>query len=347
MKLLFPEFFKNKCRIKQISFERFYNDDKELKLKLQKLAYNINQGFILYKKNVLQKFIIGYREIDDFTYQFINLYQYNQNNNKSANTLEKFCINYGVTIGTEKFKNKSDLVRGELNPGFNHGGKFSPFSAKSICHSEETRKLVKEKIKVKKLLNPSSKGNTTIEYYLERGHSLDEARILLSSRQKTFSLDICIKKYGLEDGTEIFNKRQEKWQKTLNLKSQDEKDKMNKAKGKSSLGHVGFRLKNLSGFAEKMCKLYYIRFFNEELEFWKIGVTLKDIDKRFWKNEKHGLCFEVLLEDNGNYKDMYMLEQRILKKFNDYRISIEYKGFESSECFSKDVLTLFQLVGLK
>jgi len=36
--------------------------------------------------------------------------------------------------------------------------------------------------------------------------------------------------------------------------------------------------------------------------------------------------------------ECYKEEQEILKKFNDYRITIDYKGFRSTECFNKDVL---------
>ena len=38
---------------------------------------------------------------------------------------------------------------------------------------------------------------------------------MLSERQKTFSLDLCIKKYGNDKGKEIWNNRQIKWQKSL------------------------------------------------------------------------------------------------------------------------------------
>ena len=39
---------------------------------------------------------------------------------------------------------------------------------------------------------------------------------MLSERQRTFSKEICINKYGEEKGIEIFNKRQNLWQKNLN-----------------------------------------------------------------------------------------------------------------------------------
>jgi hypothetical protein len=53
--------------------------------------------------------------------------------------------------------------------------------------------------------------NTNLEFYLKKGHTLEEAKNLRKKRQKTFSKDICIEKYGLEDGVKIWKSRQEKW----------------------------------------------------------------------------------------------------------------------------------------
>ena len=57
--------------------------------------------------------------------------------------------------------------------------------------------------------------NTKVEYFLEKGYSLEESKRLLKERQTTFTLDICIDKYGEIKGKEIFTNRQEKWQKSL------------------------------------------------------------------------------------------------------------------------------------
>jgi len=53
--------------------------------------------------------------------------------------------------------------------------------------------------------------NTTIEYYLERGATIEEAASLLAERQATFTLEKCINRYGKEKGSKIFHTRQEKW----------------------------------------------------------------------------------------------------------------------------------------
>ena len=61
-----------------------------------------------------------------------------------------------------------------------------------------------------------------VEYYLLRGFSEEDAKAKVSNIQSTFSLEKCIEKHGLEEGTRIWSERQEKWQETLNSKDEDE-----------------------------------------------------------------------------------------------------------------------------
>jgi hypothetical protein len=57
--------------------------------------------------------------------------------------------------------------------------------------------------------------NTRKEYWMKKGFSEEEAISNLSKRQRTFSKDICIEKYGHDKGLKIFNDRQKKWVKSL------------------------------------------------------------------------------------------------------------------------------------
>ena len=57
--------------------------------------------------------------------------------------------------------------------------------------------------------------STTLEYYTSRGYSEEDAHILLANRQRTFTLEKCIAKYGEEKGRDVYNKRQQKWVKSL------------------------------------------------------------------------------------------------------------------------------------
>lgn len=190
-----------------------------------------------------------------------------------------------------------------------------------------------------------SKGKAqTIEYFIEKGYTDEEAKQKLKERQSTFSLEICIEKHGKDKGLKIFNDRQKRWQETLNNKTQEEIDRINQLKGTGSI--LG-RMENLGIEESKKLfnKLYYIRFFNEEIEFWKIGITKNQINKRFGskllleKNTK--LKREVLFEIDSNLFDSFSNEQNILREHKEYRIRVNYNGFSSTECFSKDIFKDF------
>lgn len=70
------------------------------------------------------------------------------------------------------------------------------------------------KLKEKRIKEPelySATCSSQLAYWTHKGYSDIEAKLKLSERQTTFSLDICIKKYGEIDGAARFAKRQEKW----------------------------------------------------------------------------------------------------------------------------------------
>jgi hypothetical protein len=66
-----------------------------------------------------------------------------------------------------------------------------------------------------------SKRTNNIQYWLNKGYSEEESRALLSNRQRTFSKNICIEKYGTEYGILIWEERQKKWLKSLNESNYD------------------------------------------------------------------------------------------------------------------------------
>jgi G:T-mismatch repair DNA endonuclease (very short patch repair protein) len=53
---------------------------------------------------------------------------------------------------------------------------------------------------------------------------------MLSNSQKYFSKEICVQKYGENEGMKIWQDRQNKWQGTLNSKSAEEKSRINRLK---------------------------------------------------------------------------------------------------------------------
>lgn len=89
-----------------------------------------------------------------------------------------------------------------------------------------------------KITNTSYSNGKQLQYYLDKGHSLEISKALLRESQCTFSLEKCLMKYGDDLGLQIFKDRQVKWQNTLNSLPDNVKDRINDAKavgwGKSS-----------------------------------------------------------------------------------------------------------------
>lgn len=123
-------------------------------------------------------------------------------------------------------------------------------------------------------INKSKGKSRTVQFYVDKGHSLEEATLILrkiqqnatasvdftrddrsqnqigywikkgltereavekiSFIQNTFSLQKCIYRYGKDRGTEIWQQRQDKWQKTMKNKSDEEIYQINLKKFKAN-----------------------------------------------------------------------------------------------------------------
>lgn len=187
--------------------------------------------------------------------------------------------------------------------------------------------------------------NTRISYYLNKGYSQEEAEAALRNRQATSSKEKLIKKYGEIDGIKKFEERQTKWQKTLNSKSDEEKKVISKKKGtdRNGIPHMGGISKNyLEKYPEKantLSSLYYLRFFNNEIEFWKIGITTRPLRERFGNTKsKYGLDYEIILENKYTLENCHSLEQKILSSKKDKRIVVDMNDFRSTECFNENII---------
>lgn len=114
-------------------------------------------------------------------------------------------------------KNTQDKIAGENNPGYQHGGRLSAYSDKFVGYVGKSKEEIeKEKQDVIAKANQTREDNperqpTRIEYYLAKGMTEAEAKVALSKRQSTFSLEKCIEKYGEETGNKIWSARQIAW----------------------------------------------------------------------------------------------------------------------------------------
>lgn len=325
------------------TLNEFFGISEELDKKISVLLDDLKQGFSLFKKRNLERFVQGYNEIEDFAEQFVILEYYYSNNNKFANTEEVFKILYGETLGLQKWQEKCNRVKGENNPGFQHNGKFSSFSKNFKYYSdmsEEEKEYIttlnKKKLKKLRNDNPWMYGKRKKEHWIKKGYSEEEAMQNVSKTQATFSLKKCIEKHGKEVGTKRWKERQEKWQNTLKSKSPEEIADINRRKS-SGIGRCLDR--------DAPGKLYYICFYNKDFKFFKIGITTQTVEERFklnLLNENHKLNYEIqFINDFDTIQEAYIFEQKILSHYNDKRITIDYNGFYTTEAFKENVLEEF------
>lgn len=218
---------------------------------------------------------------------------------------------YKQKYGTTRSQKLCDAFKGDNNPAYGHGGKYSPFSEKFIKYQDEQdyreglENVKRASIKTK-TENPH-KENTKIEYYLAQGMTEEEAKQALSERQSTFSLDKCKEKYGDEDGFEVWRQRQEKWMESLNDRSDDEKE-MDMTKRCAS-----YLIRDGVGENTNL----YLANINNGLV--KIGMA-KNIKKRMTAIKDS----EVFYCISSTTKECFMLEQLVKRKFGVYRISREF-----------------------
>jgi len=169
----------------------------------------------------------GVENIDFVVCQICGSILYDSLSNKHlqkthSTTKKEYLIRFpGATVCPPT---KGLRVMGKNNPGYQHGGKFSPWSEKSIIHTKERRQEAKDKAVQNRTVMSQSL------YWERRGYTPEEATKEISKIQTTFSLDICISKFGVEEGTKRWKERQEKWQANLNSKPFEERALINKKK---------------------------------------------------------------------------------------------------------------------
>ncbi len=215
---------------------------------------------------------------------------------------------YVEQFGSTKSKNNIKRLTGENNHFFNHGGTLSPFS-KNYKYYKSDEDITNLATKAAKSRKKNNNSDTSLEYYTSRGFSEEVSKSLLAERQTTFSLEKCINKYGLEEGTKIFEERQIKWQNTLNSKSVEEKSWVNSKKasfGFSSLWKEDSEQLKCDGY-------FYVISFDNNI---KIGITSKDkIEKRYSGiNKVSGLTYNLFMKVT-NIRHAFQIEQILLNEF--------------------------------
>jgi len=213
-----------------------------------------------------------------------------------------------------------DRVSGANNPGYQHGGKLSPFSKNFVAYEgmtdeEKSRTVTELGVTAQASAKANGNSNTSIEYWTTRCYSLEDAKAALSERQSTFSLEKCIEKFGEIEGRLRWQVRQDNWQDTLNSKSIDEIASINSRKV------VNNNYKQFGNDTSTSGVFYIIRYDSTKL---KIGVTSKDsVMDRY--TPMHLAGKEILLEMKlPSLTDAFSIEQTLKLKYANTTIKGDY-----------------------
>lgn len=222
-------------------------------------------------------------------------------------------------------KKMSDRVKGSNNPGYQHGGKLSPFSTKFVGYAELT-----EEDKSKAALDMSATAHSNIkfhtcqiEYYLDKGMSQEDAEYALHKRQQTFTLEKCIERHGPIEGQIVWQDRQDRWMATLDSKTDAEKDAINMSKS------TRVNYSTLWGLDMTTPGSFYVIRINETTV--KIGITTKKIYQRY---PDVNLDDVLYCENQKDINHAFMMEQLLKTRYKSHVIRNDYGDYGWTEVFN-------------
>ncbi|MFW6281457.1 MAG: hypothetical protein ACOC1O_01510 [bacterium] len=172
----------------------------------------------------------NYSEAQDFIYK-----------RQSITSKESFIERYGNKHGTHKFKRyiekhsqtyRKNLKRG-LHKSFYRPSQIEYWMNKGYKRPDAKRKMfdfysyyAKKFHEDKRNKGEEFLTHWQLKFWLKRGYSILEAKKQLSRIHDTRSLQSCMNRYGEKEGYKKFKEINEKWQRSLNNKSEEEKSRI-------------------------------------------------------------------------------------------------------------------------
>ncbi len=111
----------------------------------------------------------------------------------------------------------SNLFKGDKNPNAKcntteeYRKSISPFSKSFKKYEGMTDEEKEKQIREYTQCDRDDRNDNQVKYWIKKGYSEEEAKQKVSERQRTFTLEKCIEKYGEEDGIKRYTERQTKW----------------------------------------------------------------------------------------------------------------------------------------
>lgn len=156
--------------------------------------------------------------------------------------IQKLVLSNSRLKAFKSFNFESDIIKNRFKNFFNTHKKVSLSDIRNELHCKSDKCFQKEfwiergwdnpeeKISEIQLKNSQKfseklkkdptirKTSTQLKWWIDKGYTEDEAKKLISERQKTFTKEKCIEKYGKEKGVIIYQNRQQKWRKSIDKK---------------------------------------------------------------------------------------------------------------------------------
>ena len=111
----------------------------------------------------------------------------------------------------------SNLFKGDKNPNAKcntteeYRKSISPFSKSFKKYEGMTDEEKEKQIREYTQCDRDDRNDNQVKYWIKKGYSEEEAKQKVSERQRTFTLEKCIEKYGEEEGTKRYIERQKNW----------------------------------------------------------------------------------------------------------------------------------------
>lgn len=154
------------------------------------------------------------------TYEFL-MYKYNLSKDDAIKLMNKRASERGKKIKkslNERFENNENFFKERSHQSIKYWLKKGYSDNDAKIKVKEVTDMIHEKTWEKRRNNPDlykDVNTTQIAYWLKKGYNEKEAKEKVKDRQRTFTLEKCIKKYGEDDGTNIWIKRNKRWSKKM------------------------------------------------------------------------------------------------------------------------------------
>jgi hypothetical protein len=245
---------------------------------------------------------------------------------------EEYKEKYSKFTRSEEYLNDlSERIKGDKNPVHNLEDiqEISPFSYKFYMKKgyseEEAKKIALDKSReTQKNISKESR-TVNLEYWMKECNGNARMAIkLYKERQSTFSKKKCIQKYGKEEGLKRWKERQDKWQKTLDAKSDEEKERINYEKGNS----VRYEFLEQKYGKEKALKIIKSRFSDKSYSKISQELFIEIYNKLENKDVYFATIKDGKIEDTGVNNEYMLLTHNNRHRFLDFYMPSKRKCIE-------------------